>query len=95
MSEGKSTSYNDLIQVAFFSKITRPGLLSIQKLVRILGIPADTLRRWERSGSMPKALRPKGAGRTRYWRHADIAAWLQTLSPSGNTTTNNTTNNSH
>jgi predicted DNA-binding transcriptional regulator AlpA len=87
MSEGKATSYNDLIQVCFFSKITRPGLLSIQKMVRILGVPSDTLRRWERSGSMPKALRPKGTGRTRYWRHSDIAAWLQSLSPSQNNIT--------
>lgn len=91
MSEGKGTSYNDLIQVCFFSKITRPGLISIRKLVSILGVPSDTLRRWEHSGSMPKALRPKGAGRTRYWRHADLAAWIQSLAP----TQNNVTSNSH
>ena len=79
-----SNSYNDLVSKHasyFFSpKFRSEHLLSIHRLVKMLGLPASTLRRWERNGSFPPACRRK-ENATRYWQADSIRTWLQSLTP--------------
>ena len=52
--------------------------MGIREIVKTLGIPLSTLRRWERNGVMPKAVRfvPNGP---RFWQINAINEWISQL----------------
>ena len=47
--------------------------LSVDQVAARLGVSRDTIWRWKRNGSFPKAM--KLSGRTTRWRLSDIEAW--------------------
>lgn len=85
MQDCNSNQFKDLLENRssyFFSpKYKSEHLLSIQRLVRLLGLPSSTLRRWERNGSFPKSCRPNGEAKARYWRAGIVKKWLVELYP--------------
>jgi hypothetical protein len=65
-------------------KTREPGRFYIDELARLLNRRADTIRRWERSGMLPKYLHPKRGSRDwRYWTDNQvygsrgIVAWMK------------------
>ncbi len=47
--------------------------LTVDQVAERLGVSRDTIWRWKRNGTFPKAV--KLGGRTTRWRLSDIEAW--------------------
>lgn len=59
------------------AQIISSGFIPINKLSETIGVPMPTLRRWERSGSMPASIR--FGGRIRYWKVAILKVWIESF----------------
>ena len=54
-----------------------PGFIKIDRLSETIGVPMQTLRRWDRNESMPASIR--FGGRIRYWKVSLLKRWISTL----------------
>jgi predicted DNA-binding transcriptional regulator AlpA len=51
-------------------------MLKIAGVQELVPYHRNSIYRWEKDGTFPKALRPHGPGGVRLWRKTEVMAWL-------------------
>ena len=66
--------------VSFKRDKREAGLLRVSEVAELVGVSADTIARWSRSGKMPMGFKVGGESWT-YWNEEEVARWLAARCP--------------